>query len=303
MKLEQVFEMKNLDYVIITAAKNEERYIRKTIEAIASQNLPPKEWIIVNDGSTDKTEVIVKEFLENCKYIKLITRENRESRNFGSQVKSINYGLSFLTKKDYGFIGNIDADVSFEKNYFKNLIQKFIDNRKLGLAGGYLQEIGKDLKFKMRRLNSFNSVPHAVQLFRKECFDEIKGYVEMPFGGPDTIAEISARMKGWEVRSFDDLIVYHHRKTSTAENRIRNLFKQGRMDNTVGYITLYEIIRCARRSFENPIIISSVVRLAGYFYSKLAKDFSPVPSSIIDYSKREQLKMLKAKLHDYSAGA
>jgi len=51
--------MNNL-YVLITAARNEEAYIEKTIKSVISQTILPKKWVIVSDGSTDRTDEIVR---------------------------------------------------------------------------------------------------------------------------------------------------------------------------------------------------------------------------------------------------
>ena len=42
-------------YVVITPVRDEENYIRFTIQSMINQTLRPQEWIIVDDGSTDKT--------------------------------------------------------------------------------------------------------------------------------------------------------------------------------------------------------------------------------------------------------
>jgi poly-beta-1,6-N-acetyl-D-glucosamine synthase len=284
---------KDTNYILVTAARNEEKFIEKTLKAIIEQTILPKEWVIVNDNSSDNTEEIIKRYALKNKFIKLITRKNSESRNFGSQVRSIRFGLEHLGIKDYKFIGNIDADISFESKYFEKLIQKFYELPLLGLAGGYIHEVDKNGIFIKRKFNLSISVPHAVQLFRRECFEKIGGYLEMPFGGPDTVAEICARMKGWDVRSFEDLNVYHHRKTATANGRIESLFRQGRMDKTLGYYFWFEIIRLMRRAEEKPIILSVLIRFAGFLFSAIANDKSPVPLDVINYSKREQIKRFR----------
>ena len=55
--------MNQLTYVLITPARNEEAFIEQTIRSVISQTVPPRKWVIVSDGSTDRTDDIVKEYL------------------------------------------------------------------------------------------------------------------------------------------------------------------------------------------------------------------------------------------------
>ena len=50
----------HLKYVLITSARNEEAYIEKTIKSVISQTILPKKWVMVSDGSTDRTEEIIQ---------------------------------------------------------------------------------------------------------------------------------------------------------------------------------------------------------------------------------------------------
>ena len=54
--------MKNFLYVLLTAAKNEEDFIKKTIESVISQSILPVKWVIVSDASKDGTDDIIKEY-------------------------------------------------------------------------------------------------------------------------------------------------------------------------------------------------------------------------------------------------
>ena len=112
-------------------------------------------------------------------------------------------------------IGNLDADVSFEPDYLAFLMQKFSEDPKLGVAGTPFIEEGYD-----SAKDSFegeNYVAGPCQLFRYRCFQEIGGYVPNRAGGVDWIAVMTARMKGWKVRSFSEKRFHHHRTMGTAE--------------------------------------------------------------------------------------
>ena len=73
-------------YILITSARNEETLIEGTIISVIKQSLKPTQWIIVNDNSTDSTEEIIKKYLSEYSFIKLINKKDREERNFASKV-------------------------------------------------------------------------------------------------------------------------------------------------------------------------------------------------------------------------
>ena len=121
-------------YIIITAARNEGEYIENLIQSVVSQTILPFKWIIVSDGSKDNTEDIVTRYINQYDFINYIKINGDKERNFGSKIKAFNEGVnkieSIFNNSDY-FIGNIDADITFEKDYFEILIQKFKINNNL----------------------------------------------------------------------------------------------------------------------------------------------------------------------------
>ncbi len=284
----------NKRYVILTAAKNEINYIKKTLNSVISQTHKPSEWVIVSDKSTDGTEELIKKYEKKYKFIKLVALKGESKRDFGSQVHAINKGYKKLEKSNYEFIGNIDADVSFEPAYFENLINKFENNPKIGIAGGTIYEKRKnDSKFKYRKGNSLKNVPHAVQLFRKECFEEIGGYIPLKYGGPDWYAEINAKMHGWIVRSFEDLIVKHHKPTLSGEGFLKGAIRQGKMDYSIGTNPVFELIKCLYRINVYPNIFYPFYRLFGYVTCIIKNEKREATSDAIKYLQNEQISRLK----------
>ena len=205
-------------YVLITPTRNEEAYIERTLEAVCKQTILPLKWIIVNDGSTDSTEAKVKKYTSNYSFLELVNLNRIGNANFGSKVNAFQEGYNYVKKLDYDFIGNLDADVSFEPAYFGNILHKFGENEKLGVAGGIIQELINN-KYVTQDIST-NSVAGAVQLFRKECYAGIGGYIPMEYGGIDAAAEILARMNGWEVQTFSEYKVLHHRRVKTGKKNI-----------------------------------------------------------------------------------
>jgi hypothetical protein len=129
-------------------------------------------------------------------------------------------------------------------------------------------------------------------MFRRECFDAIGGYVPLRYGGPDWYAEISARMKGWRVRAFPELVVYHHRNTGTADGILRYKFRQGLMDFSLGSDPTFEIFKCLSRIRERPYILAGLLRLAGFSWSYCCGEKRSVPEDFVQYLRKEQREKL-----------
>ena len=287
--------MARSEYVLLTAARNEGAYLKNTIEAVAAQVLKPTEWIIVSDGSTDETEEIVNECATKDGYIRPLCVKGDTDRNFGSKAACINYAHTRLETQDYRFIGVLDADVTFAAIYYKEIMMRFDANPRLGVAAGTLYNRSRGRFKKVPRSNLF--IPGPVQFFRRECFEEIEGYRRIPTGGIDTVAEVMARMHGWETQSFEDLEVYHHRETGTEGRSIwRASFNQGLSDYCLGYHALFFLLReMARTGTQRPLILGSVCKIVGFLSGMLQCRHFEVPPEFVEFLRREQLDRILAK--------
>ena len=287
--------MRSARYALITAAYNEEGFIGRTIASVVSQTMRPARWIIVSDGSTDDTDNIVRSAVEHYDFIRLVRLCDDHPRNFAAQANAIGAGQLHLRDVEFDFVGNIDADISFGPDYFAHLLSKFSEDDRLGLAGGWIHEMKAGI-FKPLKTQNVSSVPHAVQLFRRECFETIGGYPALPYGGPDTYAEVGARMHGWQVRSFPELTVRHYRPAASAGGFIRGRFRQGLMDFSLGYYPVFEAIRCLRRWNEPPLVAGAVVRSAGFLWAWASGQPRAVSNEFIEFFRQEQSKRLRGVL-------
>jgi poly-beta-1,6-N-acetyl-D-glucosamine synthase len=286
-------ELKPCRYVLITAAYNEEGYIEKTIQAVVAQSVLPLRWAIVSDGSTDRTDEIVLSYAARYPFIQLVRIQEKHARNFAAQVNAIALGCKSLQALDYRFIANLDADISFEPTYYARLMQKFSEDPDLGLAGGCVCE-EKDGVFVSRSGNREYSVPHAVQMFRRECFESVGGYLALPYGGPDWHAIVVARMRGWGVKAFADLPVNHHRPTGGADRIMRHWFRQGRMDYSLGSYPPFEILKLARRIPSKPFLLGALARLCGFIWCYCLLEKRPVSQEFIDFIRIEQKNAMRS---------
>ena len=283
-------------YVLITAARNEDAFIERTIQSVYDQTIRPLKWVIVSDGSTDRTDEIVQDYLRDFENIRFMRQDNSQPRSFCSKIWAFQAGLKQLDGIDYRFIGNLDADVSFGTELFACLLNHFQKNEKLGIAGGAILEPDKDKgNYKPRFGDTTRSVPGAVQLFRRQCFEQIGGLMPMEAGGEDTASQIIARMHGWEVESFPECKIMHHRRTGTGNHSVmRAMYREGVMDYMLGYHPVFQIAKCIRRIQENPYFLAGLSRMTGYIFASLRKEKRPVTDTFVAFIRREQMERLKS---------
>ena len=281
----------NLTYVLITPARNEEAYIEQTIKSVIGQTLLPLKWVIVSDGSTDSTDEIVRKYLLDYPWIELIRMPEHRDRNFAAKVACFNAGYERLKRSQYDIIGNLDADITFEGNYFEYLLEKFSVSPNLGVAGTPFVE--GTFKYDYRFVNIAH-VSGACQLFRRECFEDIGGYKPIKGGGIDWVAVTTARMRGWETRTFTDKTCTHLRKMGTGSNRLLMArFQDGKKDFYLGGHPLWELFRCIYQLKTKPYVLSGIALFCGYIWSFLTGVKRTIPQELIDFRRKEQMHRLR----------
>jgi glycosyltransferase involved in cell wall biosynthesis len=278
-------------YVLVTAARNEEAFIDKTIESIVSQTVLPRAWMIVSDGSTDGTDEIVRRYVGSNGFIRLIRLSSDNGRTFASQVFAQRAGIEQLGNSAYDYVGFLDADVSLEHDCLERILEKFSYNPKLGVAGGAFFEM-QEGQFRSCPGNRSRCVGGALQIFRRECFEQID-YIALRSGGQDTIAEAWARMNGWEVKSFPELYVYHHRAMGACSSSLlKTMFRFGQRDYDCCTYPVYEMAKCVRRLGQRPYVVGSFLRMIGYCWAYLRRYKRQVPDDLAEFIRREQRQRL-----------
>ena len=285
-----------MKYVLITAARNEEAFVRRTLDSVVAQTLLPEQWVIVDDGSTDHTAEIVESYAKRHPWIELVRRRQDGDRNFASKAHAVNAGLERVQSLGFEIVGNLDADVSFEPNYMEFLMQKFSEDPELGVAGTPFTQNG-DYDSSKDSFEGENYVAGPCQLFRRECFQEIGGYVPNRAGGLDWIAVMTARMKGWKVRAFPEKRFHHYRTLGTAEKgALRALFSYGEKDYCLGGSPIWQLFRVAYRVAKKPFVIGGLALLSGYCWAALRRVERAVSPELMRFHRREQMRKLTAIL-------
>ncbi len=282
-------------YVLITPARNEALFIEQTISSVVAQKVLPIKWVIVSDGSTDGTDDIVHKYVREYSWIELVRTPERSERHFAAKVHAFNAGYARVKDLEYEVIGNLDADVSFcEKDYLAFLMRKFAEDRRLGVGGTpyRLENSACDSRFV-----NVEDVVGACQLFRRECFEEIGGYLPVKDGGVDDVACLTARMKGWRTRSFTDRLFIHHRQSGTAQHSLlKARFRTGALNYALGSHPIWEVFRTGYQMTKRPVVVGGLAAAAGYLWAMVRSLERSMPRELVAFHRREQMQRLRRLL-------
>jgi glycosyltransferase involved in cell wall biosynthesis len=279
-------------YVVISPARNEAQFIELTLKSMVAQTVLPMRWVIVSDGSTDETDAVVQKYSADYPWIELVRMPERAQRHFAGKVLAFNAGWALVKDLDYQVIASLDADISFDPDYFRFLLGKLVDDPLLGLTGTPFQELsGRVYDY---RFVSIEHVSGACQVFRRECFEAIGGYLPVKGGSIDHIAVISARIKGWKTRTYTEKVCLHHREMGTAQQTVlSSKFKYGIKDYVVGNHPVWELFRSGYQMLQPPLCLGGLALVAGYFWAMARRVDRPMSQELITFHRQEQIRRLK----------
>lgn len=282
-------------YVLVTPARNEAQFIESTIQSVVAQTARPLKWVVVSDGSTDGTDEIVSRYAAVHEWIELLRMPERKERHFAGKVYAFNAGKAQFDGLDYDVIASLDADITFDDDYFQYLLGKLAADPMLGIVGTpYVEKTGESFDY---NFTNIDHVSGACQVFRRACYEGIGGYVPVKVGTIDCIAVITARMKGWKTRTFTDKVSHHHRKTGTAQRGpMRANYYTGVMDYAMGNHPLWQLFRVVYQMSLKPFLIRGLALGAGYVAASLRHGERPVSSELIAFHRHEQMQRLKNKI-------
>lgn len=262
----------NKKCVIISPVRNEAKYLPALIQCMENQTIRPAEWVIVDDGSSDNTEQIVRRAAAKHNWINFVQKPDRGSRSVGpGVVEAFYYGYERLQTSDYDFIAKMDGDLEFDSEYIEALIGYFEKDEHLGSASGKVFLLLKNGSFVEERIAD-EMTSGAFNFYRRKTFKDIGGFVPMVMW--DGIAYHRARMNGWRTRSIRDsrLNIIHKRLMgSSQKNIINGRLRWGKGQYFMGTHPLYIFAVSVYRMFERPFLIGGTGILLGYFSAAIRK--------------------------------
>jgi biofilm PGA synthesis N-glycosyltransferase PgaC len=286
-----------LRYALVTPAWNEEAHLEQLIDTVAAQTVPPVEWVIVSDGSSDRTDAIVKAAAERYPWVRLLRLERSPERNFAGKAHAFNAGYASLSGRQFELIGNLDADITLPADYYEFLAGRFADDAELGVAGTpFVEDPTKPhVHSYAHPFADLRHVSGACQLFRRRCFDDVGGYVPVKQGAIDWVAVTTARMRGWKTQTFLERLSLHHRTMGTADRSVlRARLNHGEKDFLVGGHPGWQMLRSVFQMRQKPLVLGGVCLMAGYAWAWARGLQSPVPQDLRAFHRAEQLQRLRA---------
>ena len=283
---------KLLTYVLITPARNEAQFIELTIKSVVSQTIRPHKWVIVSDGSTDGTDDLVSKYAVEHPWIELVRMPEHRERHFAAKIHAFNAGYARIQEVKYDAIGSLDGDISFDENYFCFLLQKLKEDATLGLVGTPFTDRSMDAYD--YRFVGIDHVSGCCQLFRRQCFEDIGGYVPLKTGGVDLLAVTSARMKGWKTRTFTEKMCWHHRTIGTAQHStLIASFRTGVKDYHFGGHPLWELLRAIYQMSRRPFLLGGVLLGTGYLWAMVRREERPISPEVVEFRRHDQMLRLR----------
>jgi len=241
----------------------------RTLETVTGQSEAPALWVIVDDGSSDRTPEILRDWASRFEYIRIVTRPDRGVRKVGPGVIDAFYaGYETITPNDFDFICKLDLDLELPLRYFELLMDKMDADPRLGTCSGkpYMRLNGALVSEKCGDENSVG----MTKFYRVECFEQIGGFVRQVMW--DGIDGHRCRMLGWVAASYDepDLRFIHLRPMGSSykgilTGRMRHGFGQYFMGTSLTYMTASALFRMT----QPPLVTGGAAMWWGYVKSMI----------------------------------
>jgi glycosyltransferase involved in cell wall biosynthesis len=250
--------VESLRYAVVTPARNEAQNLRRLAESLTAQTQLPAAWLIVDNGSSDDTQALARELTEEHSWIQLAAVPGEAVATRGGPVaRAFAQGVELLAERP-DVVVKVDADISFDAEYFERLLRRFVEEPRLGIAGGTCYEL-EDGEWVPRHVTG-DRVRGASRAYRWECFQDVLPLEDRP--GWDGIDELKAAARGWKTESLADLAFRHHRALGRRDqSRWRRLYEVGRAAHFTGYRPSYLVLRSVFKARKE---LAALALIGGY---------------------------------------
>ncbi len=277
-----------MKHVIVMPAHNEAAYIRRTLQSLVDQTERPDRLIVVDDGSTDATPEIVRQFMDAHDWITMVPGNTGGGRRY-RVVEVFNQGYLRLRDETFTYVSKIDADLVFPRHYFRTLFDVMDADPTIGAAGGILHEVtagGRSIRLRMPD----NHVPGPIKTIRRTVFDAMGGFV--PMLGWDIVDLVQIRTLGYRTVCLQQLSVLHLRRTAAATGILRGNVRMGHGAYVIGTHPLFALGRSLYRMFEPPYVLAGAALGYGYFRSWFRRAEQISDAELIRALRAEQIHRL-----------
>ena len=269
-------------YILITPAKNEEDSLPELIRSIVNQNVKPVAWVIVDDGSGDKTPQIINKATSECPWIHSLKLDTKGAYDIGEHYafvcrKGFIYALNYCEENniEFEYIALSDADMRYPTDYFSQLITFLRNNSEYGIVSGKLLiKDGRGNIYEENKIHLGGGDPYGTgRVWRKETFKETNGYVLTK--SPDGVSNITALLKGWKTKRLADIECYQTRETGEKISLWNGHFARGERAYylNANFLSIVgSIVNMILISRQKNSMIKSLAYFSGYFRSFIRRD-------------------------------
>ncbi|SRR5579883_323712 len=273
--------------VAITPARDEAALLPGLISSMISQSHRPERWIVIDDGSADRTAEIIDSAAKAYPWIEPHHLPRNRPRAAGGESVIMQF-LPASEWQTWDFLLRLDADLSFAPDFIEKLLIEFQLDPKLGVAGPILLERDGP-SWRPIKVPTFH-VRGAAKMYSRQCFSAIGGL--QPGLGWDTIDELQAMMFGFHSRHFPHIYAYHHRPQGSANSLWRARLAAGRAAYYAGYSPLFLFARAMSHLFTPPRVLGTVAMLIGYFEGFVKRAPRAASPELVRFVRRQQLRRL-----------
>jgi glycosyltransferase involved in cell wall biosynthesis len=270
-----------LDYAVVTPVRNEADNLPRLAGCLARQTAHPVAWVIVDNGSTDDTRTIARRLERQHAWIRTLEVPGERDPERGRPiVRAFHAGIaSFGDLPDV--VVNLDADISFEPDFFARLLAEFSADPTLGIAGGTCHERVRGM-WRPRHVTG-TTVWGATRTYRRSCLELVLPLDERL--GWDGIDEFKANAAGWRTATFDVPFRHHRREGERDRGRRHARAAQGRTAHYMGYRPWYLGLRALFQAVRDP---SALAMLWGYARAAAAGEPRCADDAVRGYVRNQQ---------------
>jgi biofilm PGA synthesis N-glycosyltransferase PgaC len=265
--------------LLISPVRNEEAYLELIANAVAAQTRPPDLWIVVDDGSTDRTPQILEELISRIDFLRVLDTSKLpkigavpDRLATAAEARAFNLGLNSVRWEDFTHIAKLDGDTELPPDYFERVLGEFERDPKLGLAGGVYADPDPNPEgtgWKVVGIPSEHHVPGTLKCYSRSCLQAVGGMQERL--GWDTIDETYARLRGYRTRAYPELIAHHHRPWGSADGTLRGRARHGECAYIVHFTLPWVTLRAFKLALSRPRGLSGIAFLYGYLRSAVRR--------------------------------
>jgi len=268
--------------------------MRRTLDSVVGQTVPPALWVIVDDGSTDATPEILRAYSERHDWIRVVPRPDRGRRAVGPGVIEAFYdGLDTVDLSRFDYLCKLDLDLDLPKTYFHDLIGRMEADPRLGTCSGqpfFTTATGRRVSEKCGAEMSVG----MTKFYRRACFEQIGGFVREVMW--DAIDCHTARKLGWIACSYPDpgLAFEHLRPMGSSEKGVLTGRKRhGYGQYYMGSDPVYFVATAVFRMAHPPYVVGGLAMLGGYLGAWLRGAPRHDDPALRDFIRRYQRRALR----------